>query len=74
MVVFNHEGHEDTKKFCTKRPSCLRDLRGYSIVLLAAVFLLAPVVRAAAQDSHILVVTGVAGDGGQAKQFHAWAR
>ena len=73
MVVFNHEGHEDTKKFCTKAPSCLRDLRGYSIVLLAAVFLGAPATRAAAQDSHILVVTGVAGDDEHAKQFHAWA-
>lgn len=33
----------------------------------------APAVRAAAQDSHILVVTGVAGDEAHAKQFHAWA-
>jgi len=28
---------------------------------------------AAAQDSHILVVTGVSGDEAHAKQFHAWA-
>ena len=46
---------------------------GYWIVVLTALFLGAPAIRAAAQDSHILVVTGVAGDEEHAKQFHAWA-
>jgi len=41
--------------------------------LLAILFLAAPAGRAAAQDSYILVVTGVAGDEAHAKQFHAWA-
>jgi hypothetical protein len=40
---------------------------------LVAMFGGAPAAPAAAQDSHILVVTGVAGDEEHAKQFHAWA-
>jgi len=51
----------------------VRGLRGCSLALLTGLFLGAPAIRAAAQDSHILVVTGVAGDEAHAKQFHAWA-
>jgi hypothetical protein len=40
---------------------------------LTAVMICAPAARAAAQDAHLLVITGVAGDEEHAKQFHEWA-
>src|SRR5882757_7834385 len=42
-------------------------------LLTAALLLCGSAARAAAQDSHLLVITGVAGDEEHAKQFHAWA-
>jgi hypothetical protein len=48
-------------------------LRAYWLVLLTTAFLGAPAISAVAQDSHILVVTGIAGDDEHAKQFHGWA-
>ena len=47
--------------------------RIYMSVLLASLFLFGSAARAAAQDSYLLVVTGVAGDDEHAKQFHKWA-
>ena len=44
-----------------------------TIVLLPALLSFCSAARAAAQDSHLLVVTGVAGDDAHAKQFHKWA-
>lgn len=40
---------------------------------LTTLIICAPAARAAAQDSHVLVITGVAGDDEHAKRFHAWA-
>ena len=40
---------------------------------LSALLCCAPAALAAAQDSHLLVITGVAGDEAHAKRFHAWA-
>ena len=42
-------------------------------LLLAALFVSGSATSAAAQDSHIVVVTGVSGDEAHAKRFHAWA-
>jgi hypothetical protein len=44
-----------------------------NVVALASLLLIVGAASAAAQDSHLLVVTGVAGDEEHAKQFHAWA-
>lgn len=40
---------------------------------VALLFLLAFAAPAGAQDSHLLIITGVSGDEAHAKQFHAWA-
>lgn len=40
---------------------------------LTALMICAPAARAAAQDSHLLVITGAAGDEEHAKQFGGWA-
>jgi hypothetical protein len=40
------------------------------LVLLMASFLLSPTARAAAQTTHLLVITGVSGDEEHAKKFH----
>jgi hypothetical protein len=45
---------------------------GFSRICLAALLLLAAA-PAFAQESYVVVVTGVAGDDAHAKQFHAWA-
>lgn len=42
-------------------------------LLLAGLLLAAAGMRASAQDTHLLVITGVAGDDEHAKAFHAWA-
>jgi hypothetical protein len=43
------------------------------IVLLSSLFLFGGAASALAQDSHVLVITGVAGGEEHAKKFHAWA-
>lgn len=43
------------------------------VVGLSALMICAPAARAAAQDSYLLVITGIAGDEEHAKQFHRWA-
>jgi hypothetical protein len=48
-------------------------MRRLSAAVLAGLLVCGGAARAAAQDSHILVVTGVSGDEAHAKQFHAWA-
>jgi len=48
--------------------------RGLSAAALFATLLsLGSAARASAQDTHILVITGVSGDDEHAKQFHSWA-
>jgi hypothetical protein len=44
-----------------------------TIVLLSALLVFGGATRAAAQESHIVVVTGVSGDEAHAKLFHTWA-
>ena len=44
-----------------------------TFVFLASLFLLGSAARAAAQDSYLLVITGVAGDEEHATRFHEWA-
>jgi hypothetical protein len=44
-----------------------------SAVVVTGLLVFGGAARAAAQDSHILVVTGVSGDEAHAKQYHAWA-
>ena len=47
--------------------------RWSSVVGLTALLFCASAARATAQESHLLVITGVAGDEEHAKQFHKWA-
>jgi hypothetical protein len=47
--------------------------RWSTVVSLAAAVLLWAPARAAAQDTHVLVITGVSGDDDHAKAFHEWA-
>src|SRR5919198_1708444 len=42
------------------------------VLFAAALFAIVPV-RAAAQESHLLVITGVGGDEDHSKNFHKWA-
>ena len=51
--------------------SAFRRIR--SVVVLMSLVLFGGAARAAAQDSHLLVIAGVAGDEAHAKQFHKWA-
>ncbi len=50
-----------------------REPRATSHVLLAALLLFAPARTLFAQDTHLLVITGVGGDDEHATQFHQWA-
>jgi hypothetical protein len=45
----------------------------WSLVVSLSLLFCVPAAKAAAQDSYVLVITGVAGDEAHAKQFHAWA-
>jgi hypothetical protein len=60
---------KDTKE-C---PLCSRLRRWLYAAALAASFVCATAARAAAQDSYLLVIAGVAGDEEHAKKFHKWA-
>ena len=48
-------------------------LRPLASFVLAAIFVFASAWPAAAQDTHLLVITGVGGDDEHANQFHQWA-
>jgi hypothetical protein len=53
---------------------CVIVLRRWSTAVgLTALLVCTSAATAAAQDSHLLVITGVAGDEEHAKQFHKWA-
>lgn len=67
-MSFNTEDTKDTK---VKPWLVLR--RCMYAAALVALFVCTTAVRASAQDSYLLVITGVAGDEEHAKQFHKWA-
>jgi hypothetical protein len=48
--------------------------RGAISAIAAAVLLLGAAAPVLAQDTHLVVITGVAGDDAHTKQFHAWAK
>ena len=56
-----------------RRASRLRRVRAGSLVGARPALLAARPRRRAAQDTHLLVITGVGGDDEHAKQFHKWA-
>lgn len=50
----------------------LRPVRSLRCIVVAALVLVAPAI-AAAQESHLLIITGVGGDEEHSKNFHTWA-